>query len=349
MTATQMPALVQYGLQPGEVDLREVPVPAIGEGEVLLRVRAVGVCGSDVHQYHATPSWRVEPPVILGHEFTGTVAAVGDGVGGFREGDRVVSETAAQICGSCVYCRSGHYNVCPHRRGFGALVDGAMAEYVRAPARCLHHIPNDLPFERAALTEPVCVAYAAVAERTVVKPGYSVLVLGPGPIGLLCLLIARLHGAGPTIVAGLGSDGPRLDLARRLGATHTVDLQSRDLAELLRGIGDGFGPDVVIDAAGVASSFRTAMETVRPLGQITKVGWGPGPLNDSLDPIVRKSVTVSGTFSHTYPTWERVIALLASRQIDVDPLVGSDAPLTDWREGFDGMHTGRIAKALLRP
>jgi alcohol dehydrogenase/L-iditol 2-dehydrogenase len=183
----------------------------------------------------------------------------------------------------------------------------------------------------------------------VVKPGYTVLVLGPGPIGLLCLLLAGLHGAGTTIVAGLTSDSPRLDLARSLGATHAVDLQQDDLMELIHGVGDGFGADVVIDAAGVAASFHTAMEAVRPLGQIAKVGWGPGPVGVSLDPIVQKSVTVNGSFSHNYRTWERVISLLSSCQIDVSPLVGLYAPLDNWKEGFDSMHDGRIPKAVLQP
>ncbi len=349
MNNATMPAVVQYGLEAGKVELREVPVPAIDEDEVLLRVGAVGVCGSDIHQYLGTPSWRVNVPVILGHEFTGAVAAVGSRVVGFMEGDRVVSETAARICGVCVFCRSGTYNVCPHRQGFGYGINGAMAEYVRVPARCLHHIPDTLSFERAAMTEPTCVAYNAVAERSTLKPGYSVLVLGPGPIGLLCLLVARLHGASTTIVAGLTSSSGRLELARQLGATHAVDSQQQDVMELIRTTGDGYGVDLVVDAAGVAASLRTAMEAVRPLGQIVKVGWGPGPLDASLDPIVQKAVTINGSFSHNYRTWERVIALLASGQIDPSPLVGLNGPLDRWQEGFEGMHEGRMAKAVLTP
>ncbi len=344
-----MPALVHYGAEPGQVELREVPVPAVRSDEVLLRVGAAGVCGSDIHQLHGSQSWAVDVPVTLGHEFTGVVAAVGDGIRGFKEGDRVVSETAASICGECIYCRTGHYNVCPRRQGFGTRVDGAMAEYVRVPARCLHHIPDSLPFSAAALTEPCCVAYNAVAERATVKPGNSALVLGPGPIGLLCLLVARLHGAEPTVVAGLSADAPRLELARQLGATHTVDLGSQDLRAFLGGVGDGFGVDVVVDATGAARAFETAMAAVRPLGQIVKVGWGPGPLGFSLDPIVQKAVTVLGSFSHTYPTWERVIGLLAAGHLDVTPLIGLDTNLPRWKEAFDGMQSGRFAKAVLRP
>ncbi|HSH80831.1 MAG TPA: zinc-binding dehydrogenase [Herpetosiphonaceae bacterium] len=349
MSTNTMPALVHYGAEPGQVELREVPVPVVRGDEVLLRVGAVGVCGSDIHQLHGSQSWAVDVPVTLGHEFTGVVAAVGEGVRDFKEGDRVVSETAAWICGECIYCRTGQYNVCPRRHGFGTRVDGAMAEYVRVPSRCLHHIPDSLPFTVAALTEPCCVAYNAVAERATVKPGQSVLVLGPGPIGLLCLLVARLHGAEPTIVAGLPSDAPRLELARLLGATYTINLGSQDVPEFLRDVGDGFGVDVVVDATGAAPAFATAMAAVRPLGQIVKVGWGPGALDVSLDPIVQKAVTVHGSFSHTYPTWERVIALLTAGKLDVTPLIGLDTNLPRWKEAFEGMQSGRFAKAVLRP
>ncbi|MEJ7655138.1 MAG: zinc-binding dehydrogenase [Chloroflexia bacterium] len=349
MTTKTMAAVVQHGLEAGKVELREAPVPTLSDDDVLLNVGAVGVCGSDVHQYHSTQSWAVNVPVVLGHEFTGTVAAVGKRVRGFEEGDRVVSETAARICGTCIYCRTGNYNVCPHRLGFGYGVDGAMAKYVAAPARCLHHLPPDLPFEVAALTEPCCVAFNAVAERTTIRPGDTVLVLGPGPIGLLCMLVAQLQGAGAVVVSGLTADRKRLELARSLGATHTVDSQTEDLMELLRSLGDGYGVDRVFDASGAAAAVATAMDAVRPMGSITKVGWGPGPLGASLDPLVAKAATVVGCFSHNYPTWERVIGLLASGLLDPRPLVGLDSGLEDWKTAFDGMHSGRYAKAVLRP
>ena len=170
-----MAALVHYELKKGSVELREVPRPAsLEHHEVLLESQAVGVCGSDVHQFHNTQSWRVNVPVILGHEFCGVVAQVGQGVRDFKEGDRVTSETAAHICGQCLYCRSGEYNLCPERLGFGYGLDGAMAEFVKVPARCLHHLPDSVSFEKAALTEPCCVAYNATCVKTHIRPGDSV-------------------------------------------------------------------------------------------------------------------------------------------------------------------------------
>lgn len=317
-----------------------------GFGEVVLRVGGVSVCGSDVHQYHNTQSWAVNVPVILGHEFGGTVAAVGSGVHGWREGDRVVSETAAVVCGECALCRTGRYNLCPHRLGFGYGVNGAMAEFVRVPARCLHRIPDSLPFERAALTEPCCVAYNAVVGNSDLRLGDLVVVLGPGPIGLLCLMVARLRGAGAIVMAGLPADASRLEKARALGADHVVD---GGLPERMRTLGDGLGADLVIDATGASASLSLALEVVRPGGQITKVGWGPQPFNASLDPLVAKAVTLHGSFSHNWPIWEKVIGLLASGQLDVRPIISRTVGLPEWQPAFEAMATGEVVKAVLIP
>jgi L-iditol 2-dehydrogenase len=344
-----MNGVVHYALEPLAVELRQAPVPAIGEDEVLLQVGAVGVCGSDVHQYHNSQSWPVRVPVVLGHEFCGTVAQVGARVKGFREGDRVVSETAAKICGECLLCRTGNYNLCPNRSGFGAGTDGAMANYVRVPARCLHHIPDHLPFERAALTEPCCVAYNAVAVKSPIRPGDIVVVIGPGPVGLLCTEMARIAGARNLIVAGTKQDASRLAVARVLGASHTVDVQSTNIVEFMRGISDGIGAEVVIDAAGASAALKTALEIVRPSGHITKVGWGPQPLNFSLDPLVQKAVRLQGSFSHTFENWEKVVGMLSANQINLGPIISQVAALDHWKDCFDGMHTGKYVKAVLRP
>ena len=347
---TQMMAgLVQYALLPQAVELREMPVPEIDEDEVLLQVGGASVCGSDIHQYHNKQSWPVRVPVVLGHEFCGTAARVGRGVREFKEGDRVVSETAASICGKCIYCRTGEYNLCPERKGFGYGIDGAMAEFVRVAARCLHHIPDELPFERAALTEPCCVGYNAVAVKSHIRPGDTVVVLGPGPIGLLCAEMARLAGAGNLIVSGMTRDASRLESARALGVTHTIDGEETDLVDFIRGLGDGLGAELVVDATGTSGALEQALKIVRPGGQITKVGWGPQPLNFSLDPLVQKAVTLQGSFSHTFRNWEKVVGMLASNQINLDPIISRVAELGDWRECFDGMNSGEYVKAVLQP
>ncbi len=336
-------AVVNYGPEKYSVELREIPKAAWGPDEVLLAVEAVGVCGSDLHMWESTHSWPMNYPVVLGHEFGGVIEAVGQRVRGWKAGDRVVSETAAVIDADSPLARQGLYNLDPTRRGYGAAVDGAMRRWVPVPARILHHVPDNLPIEKAALTEPCCVAYNAVVNNGSVKPGDRVLVLGPGPIGLLSAAIARLQGAIVGIV-GLERDRPRLKIAEKYGCTALVG-GFEDWARE----GDGLGVDGVIDAAGVSATLKLALDLVRPGGWISKVGWGPQPVGFSLDPLVQKNITLQGSFSHNWPIWERVIRLLSTGILNVDPIIGGTWPLAEWRTAFETMHSGKIAKAVLRP
>lgn len=337
------PAVVNFAPLKHSVELRDLPEPAIGADDVLLEVAAVGVCGSDLHQWTADHSWPVNYPVVLGHEFAGRVRSIGGSVTGWREGDRAVSETAAVIDPQNPMTRRGLYNLDPTRKGFGYGVNGAMTKLVRVPARCLHRVPDALPLETAALTEPCCVAYNAVVEHGGISPGDRILVLGPGPIGLLCAAMAKLCGAEVAVV-GLERDRTRLDIARQYGCDAIVG----DATKWAKDV-DGLGADGVVDAAGVSATLAVAMQAVRPNGWISKVGWGPQPLGMSLDPIVQKNVRLQGSFSHNWPIWERVIRLLATGQLNVKPIVGGIWPLEQWHEAFEKMHSGEVAKAVLRP
>jgi alcohol dehydrogenase/L-iditol 2-dehydrogenase len=336
-------AVVNYGPEKFNVELREIERPTIGPEDVLLEVAAVGVCGSDLHQWTAEHSWPVNYPVVLGHEFAGVVVELGDRVRGWSEGDRGVSETAAVIDLDSPLTRQGLYNLDPTRKGFGYGVNGAMTRYVRVPSRCLHHLPDELPFEKAGLTEPCCVAYNAVAVNSNVKPGDRVVVLGPGPIGLLSAAMARLQGAEVAIV-GLERDRARLQVGEQFGCTAVVDGLDAWVRE-----GDGLGVDGVIDAAGISATLKTAIDIVRPAGWVTKVGWGKAPYGYSLDPLVQKNVTLRGSYSHNWPIWERVIRLLASGRLDVQKIIGGVWPLDEWHEAFEKMHSGQIVKAVLKP
>jgi alcohol dehydrogenase/L-iditol 2-dehydrogenase len=336
-------AVVTFAPKKHSVELREIPRASIAEDEVLLEVGAVGVCGSDLHMWTAQHSWPVRYPVVLGHEFCGVIREVGSRVTGWHEGDRVVSETAAVVDPNSPMTRQGLYNLDPGRRGYGAMVDGAMRRFVPVPARILHRMPTGMTFEQAALTEPCCVAYNAVVNNARVRPGDRVLVLGPGPIGILSAAIARLCGA--TVgVCGLENDRARLEVAGRYGCTPIVG----DATEWARG-GDGLGVDGVVDATGVSAALATALALVRPAGWISKVGWGAQPLGFSLDPLVQKNVTLQGSFSHNWPIWERVIQLIAAGTLDVGPITGGVWPLTEWHEAFEKMHSGQIVKAVLKP
>ncbi len=343
-----MKAVVHYALEPCSVELREIAEPTPRAGEVLVRVRAVGVCGSDLHQYHNTQSWQVNVPVVLGHEFAGVIEAVGEGVQGWQVGDRVACETAAVICEQCAYCRTGRYNLCPQRLGFGYGVNGAMTRYVRAPARILHRLPDTLGFEDAAMTEPCCVAAHAVIECSQPKPGDLVVVFGSGPIGLLCLQMAKLFSPRKAILVGLSTDGARLQIAEAIGTDAILCADRDDLEATIRREGDGLGADLVIDAVGSSAVLEPCLRITRPDGQITKVGWGPEPLGYSLDPLVGKNLRLQGTFSHTWGTWERVLTLMGAGQLKLAPM-RRVFPLEAWRDAFHAMEQRHTVKSVLIP
>lgn len=336
-------AVVNFAPEKGSVEIREISRPDIGDEDILLEVANVGVCGSDLHQWTADHSWPVNYPVVLGHEFGGHIAELGKRVVGWKEGDRVVSETAAVIDPNNPMSRAGLYNLDPTRKGFGYGVNGAMTRFVRVPSRCLHRVPDQLAFEQACLTEPCCVAFNSVVHNSQLKPGDRVIVLGPGTIGILCAAVARLCGAEVAIV-GLASDKHRLDIAKHYGCEVIIGDASEWAKER-----DGLGADCVIDAAGVSATLKIAMDLVRPNGQITKVGWGPQPLGFSIDTLVQKNVTLQGSFSHNWPVWERVIALLAGGQLDVRPIIGGVWPITEWHDAFEKMHKGEVVKSVLKP
>jgi L-iditol 2-dehydrogenase len=340
---TKSPAVVNYAHEKGSVELREIPRPDIGEEDVLLEVVNVGVCGSDLHQWTSDHSWPVNYPVVMGHEFGGYIVDLGSRVIGWKEGDRAVSETAAFINPYSPLTRSGLYNLDPERKGFGYGVNGAMTKYVCVPARCLHRVPDQLPFEQACLTEPCCVAYNAVVGNSRIKPGDRLIVLGPGTIGILCAAVAKLCGSEVAIV-GLENDRHRLNIAKQYGCEVIIG----DATEWATKT-DGLGADIVIDAAGTSITLKIALRLVRPNGHITKVGWGPQPVGYSLDQLVQKNITLQGSFSHNWPIWERVISLLAGGMLDVKPIIGGTWPITEWHEAFERMYKGDIVKSVLKP
>ncbi|HRA65092.1 MAG TPA: zinc-binding dehydrogenase [Caldilinea sp.] len=342
-----MKAVVKYGRQPGNVAVREVAEPSINPDQVLVEVGAVGVCGSDIHLWHENQSWTIQCPVILGHEWAGTIVEVGENVAGWTVGERVAVETAAFVCGQCSYCLTGAYHMCPHRKGYGNLIDGAMTKYVAVRPGILHRIPRAVSFEHAALTEPACVATQALTVNSRIKPGDTVVIQGVGTIGIMALQIARISGAGVILMLGTDVDAQRLEVAEELGADYTVNVQRDDAAGLLHSLGDGFGADVVVDCTGVSAALKQALDLVRPLGAVVKIGWGPQPLNFSLDPLVAKAATLQGSFSHTYATWERVLQLMATGQLNLDPMIGGVYPLDDWEVGFHAMASGENVKSVL--
>lgn len=344
-----MKAVVKYDNVAGATEVREVPVPEIGPDDVLVETAYIGICGSDPHMHHNKVSYKVNVPLILGHEFAGTIAALGSNVTGWQVGDRVASETHADYCGKCVMCRTNNYHVCRERKGYGFQIDGAFAKYVKVPSRILHKVPENVSLKEAALTEPLCVAYSSLVKHSPLKPGDLVVVIGPGPIGLLCIKMAAIMGASDIVVVGTDGDDGRMEIAKKLGATMTINSSQQDPVPLIMAMRDGYGADVVVDAAGFSPTLKLSLDVVRPGGQINKIGWGPGPVGFSLDQLISKAAALQGTFSHNWDVWEKCLVLMGERTVDLTDIVTHELPLDQWQKGFDLMETKEGLKIVLTP
>lgn len=344
-----MKAVVKYALKDGSTEVRDVPIPEIANTDVLVEVASIGICGSDPHMHHNNVSYPVEVPLILGHEFAGVIKKVGADVVGYQVGDRVTAETHAEYCGKCVLCRTNNYHLCRVRKGYGFGVDGAYAKYVKVAERILHQVPANVSLREAALTEPLCVAYNVVVNKTGVKPGDTAVVIGPGPIGILCTKMLNLVGASEIIVIGTEGDDQRLKKAEEYGATAIINSSKEEALPLIKEKNEGYGADIVIDCAGPAATFKLAMAAVRPNGVINKVAWGPKPLDYSLDELISKAVTLHGSFSHTWDIWEKALQLLKNKQVDLSGLITHELGIEEWERGFELVESKQGLKVLLKP
>jgi len=341
-----MIALVKTTKGKGGIELRDVPRPRVGSGSVLIKPQTGGVCGSDIERYVGRLI-DYEPPVILGHEFSGTVAEVGENVTTFAPGDRVTCETHAVFCGHCYFCMTGQHALCSERKGFGYGVDGAFAEYVVAPSQIVHFMPPQLSFEECAVTEPLCVAIHAVTDRVRLKLGDTIAIFGMGPVGLLALQAARLYGASKIVAIDL-SENIRLKLAADLGAGRTIASQEREVTTDIFDYVGREGVDVCIDASGSNAALRCALKVTKKSGQILVIGQHPKPEEISVGEIVTRQLSLIGSFSHTWATWETALKLLSEGKISTKAVITHTYPLAEWRQAFETLLNLNGAKAVLR-
>lgn len=344
-----MRALVKTGRGRGLVEMRNVPKPEPSLGEVLVKVKAVGVCGTDIHVFQDEMIY--EPPVTLGHEFTGTIAELGREVRGWKLGERVVAEPHLNSCGVCGYCRSGIIQLCPHKKGPGWMIDGAMAEYIKVPYNLLHRVPGDISDDEAALAEPTAIVANALLERTPVRAEELVLILGPGPIGLLASQIAKAYGARKVVLAGVSSDEAlRLPLARKLKIDHVVNTEEVNLREIIDELSEGKGADLVVEASGAQAAVNQAIDLVRINGRLSIIGI---PVREQIavdwTKAVFKAVNCDFSFSSSYNSWRRVLSMVSRGLVALKPLITHRAALEEWEEVFRQIQQGKGVKALLLP
>ena len=330
----------------GNVGLRETDEPQPGPGQVLIAVRAAGICGTDLHIYH--DEYPTQPPVTLGHELAGDVAAIGEGVTRVAPGDRITTETYFHLCGTCRFCRSGKPNLCPERRSIGSGVNGGFARYVVVPERNVHRLPDGLAFSEAALTEPLaCVVHGAL-ELPKVTAGDVAVVSGPGAIGLLTLQVARASGAA-VIVLGTAVDHRRLELACELGATAAIDITTEDASATVQGLTGGWGADIVFECSGAGPAALGLLQHVRRGGQYAQIGLFGKPVAWDLDQVCMKELSVTGSNATVPSAWRTALRLLGEGQVRTAPLITSTYPLAGWADAFSTFEKREGVKLLLDP
>jgi L-iditol 2-dehydrogenase len=332
-------------VRPGEMTVMERPDRRPRRGEVLISVRASGICGSDVHGYLGLTGRR-RPGVVMGHEAAGEVLEIGPDVTGVAVGDRVVLRSILP-CGRCQPCEQGQPNVCEDRQGLGMQFDGAYAERMVVPAALAVRLPDGLPYERAALVEPLSVALHAVA-ITPLETGDSVVIVGAGPIGLLTLLAVRLHGS--RLVAITDRQPHRLAVARAIGADLAIDVGVSDPAEAIREASNGRGADVVFEAVGITATVAQSLAVVRTGGNVTWIGNAAPTVELPMQDMVTRELTLRGSYAFA-GEFDEAIDLLATGRIDTQPLIELTASLDDAPDIFRRLGDGTLnaIKVVLVP
>lgn len=341
-----MKAIVK--LQPGNgfVELIEKEEPTPGPGEVKIKVEAAGICGTDI-KIRAGHAWS-NPPVVLCHEFSGTIVAVGDDVSNAAVGDRVVSETAQVICGYCQYCKTNNYLMCRSRLSIGYGVDGAFANLIVVREGILHKIPESVSFDEAALCEPLAVAVHAVYDSVTLRPTDRVLLFGPGAIGLLVGQVARSFGC-EIICIGTNADFKRLELAKQLGFEHVVNAETDDVTATVGQITGGQGVDYIFECSGAKAAILSGLELLKPKGTLVQVGLTQPTLEIPYALLPQREIAIHGTFGHNWLSWEIALQLIRAGKVQVKPLISRVFPMSDWEKAFEMAEKQQGVKILIHP
>ncbi|MEM1607574.1 MAG: alcohol dehydrogenase catalytic domain-containing protein [Candidatus Bathyarchaeia archaeon] len=347
-----MKALLRVGRGPREVEVREVDYPKLKPGWVIIAVKACGICGSDVHMFLSEwpmgPSGDGSTSFIFGHEFSGEVVEVGEGVKTFAKGDRVVC-MPKMSCGKCYYCRSGLSHLCPNE----PLLNGGMAEYVAVPEANLLKLPENVSYEEGALVEPLAVSYAAVYKTSQILPGQSAVIVGPGPIGLLTLMCVKLANPQLAIITGTSEDKMRLEIAEKIGADVTIDVTKKDVVKVVEELTNKLGVDVVYECAG-AGLLDQAIDLLKAGGELVAIGHPTTKTQIKLSPqgYMRaqfKQLKILGHIIYDWKSFYLALQLLNYRKLDVKPLITHKVPLADALRGFELAMRKEAVKVLIIP
>jgi len=333
-------------------EYKEVPLPEVQANEVLIKVAACGICGSDVHGMDGSSGRRI-PPIIMGHEAAGTIEKLGADVdqSTWKAGDRVTFDSTV-YCGNCWHCTRGEINLCDNRMVLGVSCDdyrrhGAFAEYIAVHQRILYRLPDELSFEQAAMVEAVSIAVHAVS-RTPVQLGDTAVIVGAGMIGLLCLQAVK--AAGCSRIISIDLDKQKLETAKRLGANHCINPSDTDAIKEIQALTNGRGADIAFEAVGLSQTVNTAIESLRKGGSCTLVGNIHKTVEFPLQKVVTQEISLIGTCGSAgeYPA---CLDLIANGTIDVESLISAVRPLSEGEEWFTRLHKSEpgLTKVILKP
>lgn len=340
-----MKAVMKVKSGPGNVELIEIEEPLCQANLVKIQIKFAGICGTDQHIFHDT--YKSSPPVVLGHEFSGIVVEIGNQVKRIKVGDRVTAlPSTAVCCGVCEHCRSGNYMFCSERKSMGSGINGGFTKYVVVREDMVYIIPNHLSLEEAALSEPLACAVKAIEELTSIQVGDTVLLSGPGPIGLICLSLLIMKGC-KVIVAGTSADSVRLEIAREMGADLIVNINEVNLQGVIDKVTGFRGVDVSIECSGAAASIASCLQGVRKRGKYIQVGIVGKEIIVNFDLILFKQLQVFASYAHSLETWDRLMQIWEQNKIKLKPVITHKIPLSLWKQAFDVCEQRIGGKVLL--
>jgi L-iditol 2-dehydrogenase len=341
-----MKALVKYTLGSDNVALRDMQEPVAEPGWAKIQVKAAGICGTDLHVVE--DRYDIQPPIIMGHEFSGVVVEVGEGVSVCEVGDRVTSIPYVSSCGRCDQCRNGAWNLCPERKALGSKADGAFAPYVTVPEGSVRPLPESVDYRQGSMMEPLACCVHGMLEATDVTAGDVVVVMGPGPIGIISALLAGASGA-LVVLCGTSGDERRLRLAKEMGIDVVLNVDVDDVDDRVKGLTGGLGADVVAECSGAGQAADLGLSLARLRGSYTQIGLFGRPIELDFERIAYRELRVGGSFSSERSSWELASRLLERKEINLAPVITDTFPLEEWQSAFDAARTRKGLKILLIP
>ncbi|MCK5156750.1 MAG: zinc-binding dehydrogenase [Spirochaetales bacterium] len=345
-----MRALMKVAKGPGNIEVRDIDIPKIPEENwVLIKVKAAGVCGTDLHIWHDQfPYW---PPVVMGHEFSGEIVEVGSRVKEFIPGDRVVAEPHSLACGVCELCRQGKIQICAYKRSPGWGINGAFTDYIVLPSMLLHKIPEGLSYELAALAEPMAIAVHQVVERGRIECQDFVVVTGAGTIGIMAALTAKAMGAAKVAITGISAcKYIRFDVAKELGADYVINVEKEDAVDAVLELTRGRGADIVIETSGAGSAIAQSVDMVRKCGRISAIGiCSKEMISFPWNKAAFKVLDIIFNMSSSYTSWDRALSLIANTDKNIEKMITHKVSIDEWEKVFNELQDEKGIKALFLP